>query len=507
MFKRLLPTALTGYVLLVIVNWSCTKLDTTTLGSDLIPAVDNVYTFADTLDIISTQGIFDDTFKISRSETNVLGKITSDPLFGQTQANMYFQVKPTFFPYYFGNARDTLVAVDSVVLCLAYGGFWGDSSQAQHLEVFRISDDMFADSSQIFRTIKYQPTISGGPIGAVDVNVRTLKDTLRLRKDSVTNQIRIKLSNAFAQELFSRDSINASPLTIQNAFRNDSIYRKFDKGFAVIPSSGNGLMYISLSDARSRMEVHYKRKMANTGVLDSTFNSFTVNINGNFNGTNIASASSNFIQRIYSAALQSAVGQPTSPDIYLSTGPGTYANLRIPELDTMSNKIVHRAEIYMEQDPDPTPNTDSIFSAPNYLYLDLIDTPGVKWKPIYYDLSPNEPYDPDFKRAGYPYFPGNGGVDFSYFGGFARKRINYLGEKVVYYTINATRHVQQILSKRTPNYGMRLYPAYSILYPQYANALPIAYNNPVALGRVRLKSGSHPDPLRRMRMVIIYSKI
>lgn len=72
MFKRLLPTALTGYVLLVIVNWSCTKLDTTTLGSDLIPAVDNVYTFADTLDIISTQGIFDDTFKISRSETNIV---------------------------------------------------------------------------------------------------------------------------------------------------------------------------------------------------------------------------------------------------------------------------------------------------------------------------------------------------------------------------------------------------------------------------------------------------
>ncbi|RZL10046.1 MAG: DUF4270 family protein, partial [Pedobacter sp.] len=223
MLKRILPTAFTGYIFLVLVNWGCTKLDTTTLGSDLIPAVDNIYTFADTLDVITTQGKFDDSTLVTRNETNVLGRITADELFGSTQANMYLQFKPTFFPYYFGNAGDTLVAVDSVILCLSYSGYWGDSSKLQHLDVFKIDDQYFGDSAQMFRTVKYKPSTSSTSIGSVDVNLRTLKDTLRLRKDSVNNQIRIKLSDAYAQELFSRDSMNGnpvgSPLTLQNAFR------------------------------------------------------------------------------------------------------------------------------------------------------------------------------------------------------------------------------------------------------------------------------------------------
>jgi len=82
--KKLLPAALIGYVFLIIVNWSCTKLDTTKLGSDLIPAVDNVYTFSDTFDIETSQGIFNDSFKIDRSVNNVLGVINGDELIGST---------------------------------------------------------------------------------------------------------------------------------------------------------------------------------------------------------------------------------------------------------------------------------------------------------------------------------------------------------------------------------------------------------------------------------------
>jgi hypothetical protein len=512
-FKRLLPTALIGYILVVLVNWGCTKLDTTTLGSDLIPVVDNVNTFADTLDIITTQGIFDDSFKITKSDNNILGKISNDPVFGTTEAQMYFQLKPSFYPYYFGNAKDTLVALDSVVLCLSYTGFWGDSSKIQRLEVLPITDQDFADTAFYPLSIKYQPTGFGTSIGAANVDIRRLGDSIRLRGDSVNNQIRIKLDmGSFASQLFGRDSTQAG-IGNNNAFFNDSLFRKFYNGFAVrntAGSDGNALMYISLTNAKTRLEVHYKKKKAGTGVLDTAFSSLV--INSNDFGTNLPSVTSNYISRNYSSQVQGNVGNSFATQLYLATGPGTYANMKIPALDTIGNangthnRIVHRAEIYMEQDPVDF-ITDSIFSAPAFMYADLIDTPGLKWKPIYFDLSPNETYDPDFKKAGFPLFPGSGGIDFNYFGGFVRTRYNYLGQKVAYYTINTTRHVQQILTKGTRNYEMRLYPAYNIFYPQYTGASPISFNNPLALGRVKLKSGAYPDKQLKMRMVIIWSKL
>ena len=509
MFKRLLPAALTGYIFLVIVNWGCTKLDTTTLGSDLIPVVDNVHTFADTLDVITTQGIFDDTFKITRSESNVLGLITEDNLFGGSEGQLFLQFKPQkSFPFYFGNAGDSIVGVDSVVLCLAYSGFWGDSTKPMQLEVQKINQQGFVDSPNFYRTIKYQPGLYPDVIGTKTLEIQKLKDTIRLRGDSVINQIRIKLSDSYAAQLISQDSVTGSP---KNGFLNDSLFRRFQNGFSVKAITGNSLMYINLTDAKTRLEVYFRsKKVTTTGALDTAMNSFRINTSN----LTFPSATSNYVKRTFTPE----VTNPSTPSLYLATGPGTFANLSIPQLDTIGNamgthnRIVHRAEIYMEQEPDLAfPLRDSIFSAPTYMYLDLVDTGATKWKALYYDLSPNEPYDPDFKRAGYPYYPGSGGVDFNYFGGYARTRYNYVGEKVVYYALNTTRHVQQILSKGTPNYTMRLYPAYEVYYPQYTTASSVAsaipYSNPLAFGRIRLKGGNYPDKLRKVRMVIIWSKI
>lgn len=502
MFKRFLPTALTGYLFVVIVNWGCTKLDTTGLGSDLIPVVDNVNTFRDTLDISSTQGMFDDTFKITTSVSNVLGSINNDVLFGSTKADIYVQMKPLAFPYYFGGAGDTLVAVDSVVLCLAYAGAWGDTNSLQQLQAYQVNNQGFADSPTNYRTIKYQPGIFATPISPlVNVDIRRLKDTVRLRRDSVTNQIRIKLDASFAQQLFGRDS---STTAGNNAFRNDSIFRRFYNGFAIktMGGTGNALMYINLTDARSRMEVYYKRKLSGTGALDTTRSNFTILLTESTN--NLRSASSNYVERAFSGN----VTAPSPNQLYMATGPGTYANLKILKLDTLSNRIVHRAEIYMEQDPDNAIQ-DSIFSPPSYMYVDLVDTGTTKWKPLYFDLNPNESYDPDYKKPFFPYYPVNSGINFSYYGGFARWRYNYLGQKVVYYTINITRHVQQIVTKGTPNYTMRMFPAYNFSYPQYTAGLStfLGFNNPLANGRIRLKSGSYPDKNLKMKMIITWSKI
>ena len=79
MHKRILPIALTAIILLTIFGLNCTKLDTTDIGSDLLPAVDNVHTFDTLLTVNSTQGLFPDSTYIGKSEDFALGAINNDP--------------------------------------------------------------------------------------------------------------------------------------------------------------------------------------------------------------------------------------------------------------------------------------------------------------------------------------------------------------------------------------------------------------------------------------------
>ncbi|MDB5200709.1 MAG: hypothetical protein JWQ27_118 [Ferruginibacter sp.] len=503
MQKTHLPIAFVGTFFLFFLTWSCTKIDTTNLGTDLIPTVDNVKTFADTIDIVSTQGYFNDTSRIGKTENNVLGKISSDPLFGKTDAAIFMQVKPTFYPSYYGEAGDTLIGVDSVVLCLAYKGFWGDSSIDQTLQVKRIQDADFRDSFYVTRDVNYQPA-TGAILGTASVHVSGLAAFQKIggkavKTDSVQNQIRIKLSNSFRDELFSQDS---SSDFSRNALKNDSLFRRYLNGLSISSvGAGDGLMYINLLDAMTRLEVHLRKRKA--GVIDTSFTSLAVSSGATIN----PSKTSNYIKRDRSGT--PSANNSSTTEHYLQTTPGTYVNLSMPGLSNLSNRIVHRAQISVEQIP-ADPIKDSIFSVPPYMYLDLKDTGNAaspKWKPIYYDLNPSLSYDPDYK-TGY-FYPSGEVIDYNYFGGFVRSKIGAFGQRVHYYEFNITRYVQQLVTRHTPNYDMRMFPAYNFIYSQYATAaIPvgyITYDNPLAYGRIKVGSGSNPN--YKMRLIIIYSKL
>lgn len=472
----------------------CSKLDTTDIGSDLLPAVDNVHTFAQEFPITTTQGIFNpDSSVITRADDHALGKINNDPLFGTTTANVYAQFKPSFYPFYWGNAGDTIVGFDSVVLCLSYKGYWGDSLAPLSLEVREVEAGGLWDSLYQSRRVDYVPN-TGAVVGNASIDLTKVSNYVvyRNKRDSVRNHIRIKLSSSFANSLFARDTLAAG----NNSFRSDSAFRVFQKGLAIIANgSGNCIMYTNLTDSMSRLEVHYRKK--NGGLPDTTFTSLRMISSPTTN--NLASVTSNSI-------LRNRVGAEiagANPDyIYLQTSPGTYANLAIQALDTLSNRIIHRAEIVMEQVPDNA-YLDSAFTSPDFLYLDLIDTGSapIKWKPVYFDLNYGAQYDPDFKVANY--FPGSG-IDYFTFGGFVRYKTDGIGSRR-FYNFNITRHVQQIVTKHTPNYTFRVFAPYYFRYTQYFEGSDLPGNNKIAKGRVRLGSGTNTN--YRMKLRIIYSKI
>jgi hypothetical protein len=503
--KRILSLAFIGFTAITFITWSCTKLDTTTIGSDLIPAVDNINTFADTFYLHSTQGeftgVYKDTTKLGLYEDYVLGRIPNDPLMGNTDATLFLQLKPGFYPYYI--SRDSIIAADSIVLCLNYKAFYGDSTTPVQFEVNEVASSAhgYWDSLNSLRDINFAPAI-GTPLGtSPSIYIPALGNYVKIGKgkDSVKNQIRIKLSPQYVTDFFGKDS---SAVPIDGAFHTDSTFRAFTNGFAIRATSGNALIYTSLNSENTRLELHYKAKNTASGVIDTVYTSLYFNPGGE--GVPSRSAVADNIVRVRNGL---TTGEQ---ELALQTNPGTFATLFIDSLTNLSNRIVHRAELIIEQIPDPS---DDIYKEPNFLYIDLVDSGTNKWKPIYYDLNPNTSYDPDFTAGigGPPYYPVNAEVDFNYFGAFAKKKQDGVGGTRVSYTMNLTRYVQRLVTKQAPNYKFRLFPAHSFSYPQYASAtvpyVLIPYSNSIAYGRVKVGGGSHPDPNYRMRMRIVYSKI
>ena len=508
MQKRFLPIVITAVTLFSIFSWNCTKLDTTDLGSDLLPAVDNVHTFADTLSINTVQGIFNDTTKVYTTSDFVLGAINNDNLFGKTNASVYMQLKPTFYPFYFGNPLDTIkgsadVGLDSIVLCLKYKGFWGDSTLPLDLNVYEVVDNQFRDSIFKLHDINYQPS-TGSLLGTANVDIRRLGDTIRYRnrRDYSINTIRIKLNQSWAQTLFNRDSSSTAG---NNAFSIDSIFRDMYNGIAVMPVGGsaNALMYVNLADTSTKLEVHYRKRKNN--VVDTVFQSFILNSRVTPAGTAEPGPSS-VANRIIRNRAGAAISAPAVDELYLQTTPGSYVNLTIPGLSTLSNRIIHRAEIIVQQIPNNA-ILDDILSPPTFLYIDLRDsTVAEKWKPIYYDLSPSEGYNPD-ATDGLFYLPSS--VNYLSFGGYRRIGKDKFGNAIKFYNFNVTRYLQRLVTNHGYNYSMRMYAPYELYYPNLGTttlpAEPFPYGNNLAAGRVKVGGGNNAN--YRMILRIVYSKL
>ena len=160
----------------------------------------------------------------------------------------------------------------------------------------------------------------------------------------------------------------------------------------------------------------------------------------------------------------------------------------------MSNRVVNRAELIMEQVYDIS---DDKFIQPEGLMLDV------------YDSTLN-----DYKYFPYDFIPDQSGVAYGQFGLYGRNTVDGSGNPIRVWKFNITRYVQNLLTKQVPLYDMRLFTAKSVFefiregyatnsggYTYYSTNL----NSQYAIGRVRIGGGNHPT--QKMRIRIVYTKI
>ena len=491
--KHLALTLGAIFTSILILLISCKKInESTTLGGDLIPAVDNINTFDTTLTVEAfndTFSVLTDTTYYNSSYTQYLGHIENDPFFGKTDARLFLELKPPSYKYTFINRPDSL-QIDSVVLVLDYVETYGDTTVLQTVNVYEIPQSSeFGDTAHIIRKSDFG---KAGLLGSRTFEPRFLNDSVKVYDDTTANQLRIPLDNAFGERLLKYDTSGSN-----NAYFSDSVFRKFFKGFALESVSGNAIMGFNLEGTNTKLAIYYKD---NNNSVDPTkadtavaYFSFALNT---------SSASANFIKRDHNGTALAATANGTTgtPDdfVYIQSTPGSFATIKIPGLAGLNNSVVHRAELIMEQVHDMT---DTLFP-PTNLYVDAYDPSISTFRTIQYDVT----------------FDGQGNSNLGSFGIAPYNTKDGSGNNIKSWHFNLTRYIQHVVNDTEPVYDLRLFaPLYinelyrpgvagttSNLITQFLGG-PLQVNAAAGKGRVRLGGGNHPT--QKMKLRIVYSKI
>ncbi len=458
---------------------ACNKIDTTTLGGDLIPDVDNVKTFETILDVVSDNQLFDDTTRMLYNSDHALGIIENDAEFGRTEAAIYSSFTPTAYKASPFSRKDSVI-IDSVVLSLAYTNVFGDSNSVQHIEVKEISpsasftDSIYALNSPDFPT---ESTI----LGAADISFNPLSDSLFYRNGLDTirtkNEMRIKLDTSWARRFVNYDTSAGQP------YYSDTLFKQQFKGLEIKATEASpikkALAYFDLDDnARSRITFYIRKPKG--AVTDTAVVAFVYTSDPHANIIRTTPAN-NYFANVNN-------GIPNDELLYIKASPGSYATVKIAGLDTLmdSLKVIHRAELICEK----APSMEDFYSVPTRLFVEAINAANDSSFTIRNDFIPT---------TSSPRYEVN-----SLGGNFSKNK----------YVFTLTRYVQSLVTFKFPNPSLRISAPFTTR-PYYVNPNStilgpkqyLVITEPAAFGRVILYGGANPDASKKMRLRIIYSKI
>lgn len=482
-------------IVLVAVLTGCTRISSTDIGAGLIPPIDGVITKDTLLEVITDTFDDLDSARVYKSDNLVIGAITNDPLFGKTNASLFFEMQPAVFPFSIPGDKDSVKA-DSAVLILSFKGVYGDSTAPITLRLSEIDKNTPLNAGVNYPA-NYPATsqfaTSGSLAPAKTFDIRTLDDSVKNRFENASNQIRIKLDAAQAARFIKSYDSNS-------VYKSDSLFRTFFAGFALTADAAGGanaLLRINLADTNSKFALYYTSSSAGATKRDTSVSYFTFN-------TASCGEANRVIRDRSGSQMAQHITTTSKPDslVYVQTSPGTYVRIRIPGLQSLSNRIIHRAELIAEQVPDDANllTLERAMLPPRYLLLSRFDS-TIKVKrnvPNDYiisatDLTPN----------------------ISNYGGYVTNKAINGYDRVAGYNFDLSRYVQGIVTRKDTSFTLRLsapvndslrytppYPTNTFsqivyLYPTVGNDL--------GDGRVRLGGGTHSR--FRMRLRVIFSRI
>lgn len=355
--------------------------------------------------VVYAHSMLTDSILTDESTLNLFGSYY-DPIFGKTASSVYTQVLLANNNVNFGQNP----VLDSLVLCLAYNGYYGDTTTTLAVHVYELNEKMYLDSLYYSnRNLNYfsidyaNKTFKPRPRDSVSVNGRTYGPHLRIR-----------LKNTLAQKF-----INASGTS---DLANNSNFLNFFKGLYIKAdpvNSGGSVLYFSLLNQLSGLYLFYHNDsvaaLTYRFIIDGTAARFT-----NFNHFSYTGANPDFKSQIGGDTLKGA------NTVYVQSMGGVKTKIKFPDvyskMAAIGNIVINKAELVLKVDE----TTLTGFNPPDRLTLAKI-TEGDKMV-----------FLPDQSM-------GN-----AYFGGYYNSTTNE-------YRFTISKYIQQLVSSPgEQNYGIYL---------------------------------------------------
>lgn len=374
---------------------------------EIQPDIDNITIFfSDTAFIVSYSEI-EDSVRSDETPSNLLGSF-KDPVFGTSSAGFYTQVRLSSNDVNFG----TSPVFDSLILSLAYNGYYGDSTVPQKVIIYELGEDIYRDSNYYSnRSFKFNK-----PELANYTFFPKPSDSVNVDGEMQAPQLRINLNQTLADKLLH----NASPDNLANNYN----FLTFFKGLYLKTSiaAGNGsILYFDPLSAISKLTLYYHNS------TDTTSYNFVINENcariNTFNHSDYSDANA--------ALISQAINNDTSlgqTRLYIQAMAGVRTKLQLPNLKNYfdNGKIaINSASLVITLDESDLTIND--FTPPARLGLVKLDENGAL------------------------YFVSDYNLGSSYFGG-------YYNESKKEYRFNIAKHVQEILNGDIIDYGLVLLP-------------------------------------------------
>ena len=399
---------------------SCTK-EFDRIGMDLID--DQLGLTSQTIHPVSVFTQIEDSIPSSLANLQLLG-LYNDPVFGKTLASIYTEALPQTIPFNIpGSISPDSIVVDSVVLSLAYGGYFGNPSSYQLLSIFELEDTIPAGTIYSNKQLAYLPD----PLFSKSFIPQPGDSVYILGPEGDTTNILPPHARFQLPVSFGRKFIDNSDVTSE--FTSYEDYRGFFKGFHITVGDNNNvpgaILYFNLRSTLSRLEIHYHY----ISGADTTKTFYNFPLFDQFNRR-----FSHFENFGYTHASQEVKQQVLQGD--------TVAGLERTFIQSMAN---FRTKIWLPELDELIDNSSGQIAINSARLFLPIDTEIVQDNLGYSDrlilLRGNE--EGELVNL----------LDFEfgnvYFGGT-------LNEDKNEYSFNITRHFQKVLSGEIPNYPLYL---------------------------------------------------
>jgi len=319
------------------------------IGLSVQPKSDKINVlYVDTFTLI-TKILLSDSMASYSASSSLLGSYV-DPVFGKASASFY--AVPDLQSL--NNTLGTNPVADSIILSLAYDGYYGDINTPQSVSVYEMEESIAINtvyySNQNFA---YNNEAIGSLIFTPQPN-----DSVSVGGVMQAPQLRIKLNNSLANSI-----LNASSATLSS----DAAFNSFFKGIylkaADISSSGKGaILYFSLQSYGSGITIYFH----NSTTSGLSFNMI-------FDG---GSASVNHFDHNYSGTIVSQkLNTVSDTTIYIQCMAGVKASISFPYLRNLlatGNIIINKADLLVYV----SDTSNSLYPPPPNMVIYALDTGG-----------------------------------------------------------------------------------------------------------------------------------